>query len=291
MMTFGSLFISLYYLYDNIKTVVIAILLICFLLNIINHGNVLVGILNTSLLLFSILFYLKFSNQKLSSIKSLKFISPVVFLTAAIPLFIHNYNIFIVLLALGFCLLWLLYSISQKKTIIFIIFVYLLVAVFYTNGLIKLPLSLQLHQFIFSDDWIKLYILQMQREAFYVPYRVRLLIFNGSIYFYILLSKMVGLYMFKNLYDILLIANLYPLVKGFTLDLKDWNRSKTLIILSVLLISFITVISRTIDIFNTFILSAPFFTYYILKGFKSVSKITYLILFILSIVVATSPSK
>lgn len=269
----------------------IATLLICFSLNIINHGDILVGILNTLLLFLSIYFYLKFSQQKLSSAKSLNFISPSLFLIAAIPLFTHNYKIFIILLAIGICLLFLLYFTGNfKKILIFIVLPYILIASFYANGLIELPFSFQLDRFIFSDDWINLYVLQMQNEALYVPYKIRLLIFNSSVYFYVLLSKAVSLYMFKNLYDVLLIANLYPLVKGLIVDLKDWNRLKTLIIICMLVISFTTVISRTVDIFNTFILLSPFLMYFILRGFKSVNKIIYLSLFIFSVVIATSPS-
>lgn len=271
---------------------VIAILLICFLLNIIFHGNIFIGILNTFLLFLSIVFYLKFSSQRLSSIKSLNFISPLLFLIGAIPIFTHNYHFYNVLLALGLCILLLFYlSSSYKKLLVLIILFYILIASFYSSGLIKVPFSFQTQQFIFSDEWTRLYISQMQQEALYVPYKIRLLIFNNSIYLYTLLSKMVSLFMFKNLYDLLLIANLYPLAKGLILDLKDWNRSKTLIIIFVLLISFTTVISRAVNIFDAFILSSPFFIYFILRGFKSINKIIYLALFILSVVIASSPSK
>lgn len=272
---------------------VIAILLICFLLNIIIHSNILIGTLNTLLLFLSIAFYLKSSQQKLSSIRTLNFISPLIFLIGVIPIFSHNYNIFVVLLAIGICALLLLYfSISRfKNMLIFIILFYILVASLYANELIKLPFSLQSNQLIFSDNWVNLYISQMQNEALYVPYKIRLLLFNGSVYFYVLLLKMTSLYTFKNLYDILLIANLYPLIKGFILDLKDWNKSKTLIILCMILISFITVISRRVDTFNTFVLLSPFLMYFILKGFKSINKITYIILFILSIIIATTPNR
>src|SRR3989338_9531431 len=247
---------------------VIAILLVCFLLNIAGHENILIGILNTLLLFLSIAFYLKFSNQKLSSTKLL-------LLIGAIPIFSHNYNVLTVLLAIGICVLLLLYfSISRFKNIfIFIVLFYILVASLYANRLVELPFSLQSSQLIFSDNWINLYISQMQREALYVPYKIRLLLFNGSVYSYVLLSKMASLYTFKNLYDVLLIANLYPLVKGLMLDFKDWNRSKTLLIFFVLLISFTTVISRRVDIFNTFVLLSPFLMYFTLKGFKSINKI------------------
>lgn len=269
----------------------IAILLLCFSLNIIRHGDILIGGLNTFLLFLSILFYLQFSKQKILALKSFRFISPLVFLIGAIPLFSYNYDLFVILLAIGVCFLLLLCLVGNrfKKILIFITLLYMIIASFYVNGLIKLPFSLQSNHFIFSDEWIKLYILQMQNEALYVPFKLRLLIFNSSIYLFILFSKMANLYIFKNLYELLLIANLYPLAQGLILDLKEWSRAKTLMVFCMLLVSLITVISRRIEIFNAFSLLAPFLIYFILRGFKVMNKIIYLGLFVLSIVIATSP--
>ncbi len=270
---------------------IFAILLFCFTLNIINHGNILVGILNPLLLLFSIYFYLKFSGQKLLSFKSSFFVSPLI-LIGAIPLFTQNQDVFVILLAIITSLLFLYYLTSRFRKIVFLIIIlYLLLSSFYTSGVIKLPFLFQNNQFILSDDWTNLYISRMQDEALYMPYKLRLIIFNGSVYFYVYLSKIAGLFTFKNLYDVLLVANLYPLAKGLILDLKDWNRSKTLIILSMLLVSFITVSSRSVDILKTFTLLSPFLIYFILRGFNSMNKILYLVLFILSIVIAISPYK
>lgn len=267
--------------------IIIVLLLIGFLLNVINHGNLLIGILNILLLSLSIYFYLDYTSKNFGSINS-----PYFILIAAIPLFTYNHDIFILFLTFGIILLLILYSNTRLKGfLVLIIGSYLVVASLYANGIIHLPFSLQSSRFIFSDDWNNLYISRMQNEALYMPYKLRLLIFNSSVYFYVLFSKLAGLFTFKNLYDVLLLANLYPLAKGLILDLKNWNRSKTFIILCVLIISSVTVSSRTVDIFNTFMLLAPFLMYFILRGFNFVNKITYLILFILSIVIATSPYK
>lgn len=271
---------------------VVATLLLSFIFNIINHGSISVAILNTALLLLSILFYLKFTHQNLSIIKSKSFISPILFLIGAIPLFIQKHDFFIILLTIGTCLLLLLYYSARnfKMILASIILLYIVITSFYANGLIKFPFSLQTNQFIFSDDWMNLYISQMQKEALYIPYKIRLLIFNGSIYFNVALSTAAGLFMFKNLYEVLLIANLYPLIKGLILDLKNWDKSKTFLILCILLISFITVSSRTVNIFDAFTLISPFLMYFILRGFSSLNKIIYVFLFALSIVIATSAS-
>lgn len=274
---------------------IIATLLITFFLNIINHGNILIGILNTLLLFLSIIFYLKISQEKLSSIKSLSFISPILFLIAAIPMFAYKHNIFILLLAIGIIPLFLLYlnikSTRLKVTLIIGIFFYLALASLYASRLISFPFLFNDSLFLSSDYWVNLSISNMQKEALYLPYKMRFWVFNNSVYFYVLLSKMAGLFMLKNLYEVLLIANLYPLAKGLILDLRDWDRSKTFLIFCLLLISLIMVSSRTVNIFDVFLLLSPFLMYFMLRGFSSINKAIYLILFILSIVIATSPSK
>lgn len=261
---------------------VIATLFLSFLLNIINHGNILIGILNTLLLLFSIYFYLKFSHQNINF--------PLAILIGAIPIFTRANDILIILIAIGVCVLTLFYLTTKfKKISILIIVIYLLFVSFYANGLIKPPFAFQTQLLIFNDDWANLYITQMKTESQYMPNIIRSLIFNPTAHFYVMLSKIAGLFTLKNLYGALLIANIYPLVRGLALDLKNWNKSKTLLIFCILLISFSMVVSRSVEINNTFLLLSPFLIYFILRGLNSVNKIIYLALFIISIVIATSP--
>jgi len=178
---------------------------------------------------------------------------------------------------------------SFKKISILIIVVYLLFVSLYASGLINPPFSLQPFLLIINDDWTNLYIAQMQTESMYMPYIIRSLLFNSSAHLYVMLSKMAGLFTLKNLYEALLIANIYPLVKGLTLDLKNWNKSKKLLIFCILLISLSMVVSRSVEITNTFLLLSPFLIYFVLRGLNSVNKIIYLALFVFSIVIATSP--
>lgn len=271
---------------------VIATLFLSFLLNIINHGNLLIGILNTLLLFFSIYFYFKFSHQKLSLIKSSYLISPLIILIGAVPLFTRANDILIIFIAIGICLLTLFYLRAKfKKISILMIVVYLLFVSFYANGLIKAPFSFQANLLIFNDNWTNLYITQMKTESQYMPNIIRSFIFNSSVHFYVMLSKIADLFSLKNLYSALLIANIYPLIKGLVLDLKNWNKSKTLLIFCIFLISLSMEFSRSADMVNTntFVLLSPFLIYFILRGFNSINKIIYLALFAISIVIATSP--
>lgn len=271
---------------------IVAALLLCFLLNIINHGNILTGILNTFSLFLSIYFYLKFTDQELSFIKFTYLGSPFIILIGATPLFTRENDILIITIAIGISLLAIFYlKTIFKKISILIIIIYLLFVSFYANGLIKPPFSFQAHQLVFNDDGINVYISQMEMESQYMPYIIRSIIFNPLIHFYVMFSKLASLFTIKNLHSALFIANIYPLVKGLTLDFKSWNKSKTLLICCTLLISFSMIISRSVEIINinTFILLSPFLTYFILRGLSFVNKLIYLTLFVISIIIATSP--
>ncbi len=269
---------------------VIATLLLSFLLNIINHGNILIGILNTLLLFLSICFYIKFSHQKLSFTKFPSPDSFFVIFIGAIPLFTRANNILVLLFAIGFCVLLLFYLTTKfKKISILIIIGYLLFASLYASGLIKPPFSLEPFLLIINDDWSNLYITQMKAESQYLPFIIRSLLFNSSAHLYVLFSKMAAFFTFKNFYDALLIANIYPLAKGLILDLKNWDKSKRFLILCILLIPLSMVVSRSIETTNTFLLLSPFLIYFILRGLNSLNKIIYLALFVVSVVVATSP--
>lgn len=266
------------------KKMVIAVLFLSFLLNIFNHGNLLIAILNTILLLFSIYFYLKFSHQNLNS--------TLVVLIGAMPILTRANDILVVFIAIGMCLLMLCYLTTKyRKISLLMIILYILFFSCYANGLIKLPFLFQSNLLILNDNWTNLYITQMKTESQYMPGIIRSAIFNSSVNFYVMLSKIAALFSLKNLSEILLIANIYPLISGLTLGLKNWNKSKALLIFLVFLISFGMVFSRSEDKINinTFVLLSPFLIYLILKGLNSINKTVYLALFVVSIVIAASP--
>lgn len=267
---------------------IIVLLLFCFLLNILSHGQVWIGALNTLMLALSILLFQNYSHQKISSIKSLYII-----LLGAIPLFNHYYeNYILIFFTIGIILLFLMYlKLKFKYLLTTIILLYIFIASLYAGEILKFPFSFQGDLLIFNDNWTNQAISEMSKDALYLPYPIRPLIFNSSVYIYVIFSKTAELFMLKNLYDVLLIANLYPLFKGIILDVRFWDRRKLLMIVCIFLIPFTVVISRSVDIFNTFLLLSPFLMYFILKGFGSINKRVYLLLIIFSLLVVTSPYK
>jgi hypothetical protein len=268
----------------------IAALLLSFSLNIINHRNIIIGIFNTLLLFFSIFFYYKFSHQKLSFFKFLSLGSPLIILIGAIPLFIRANSIFIIFVTIGIILLTLLYlSAKQKKVLLLMVVIYLILASFFAGGLIKPPFSFQTNLLIFKDDWTNLYITQMKTESQYMPHIICEVVFNPLVHVYVILSKVAGLYTLKNLYNALLIANIYPLIVGVTSGLKNKNRSEIFPFFCILLISLSVMFSRSEEINNTFLLLSPFLIYFILRAINSINKKIYFVLFLVSMVIATSP--
>ncbi|OGE33539.1 hypothetical protein A3D83_01045 [Candidatus Daviesbacteria bacterium RIFCSPHIGHO2_02_FULL_41_10] len=261
---------------------IITTLLLSFFLNIVNHGNIFIAVLNILLLFLSIYIFLKFARRN--------FDSPLMILVGAIPVFTKANNILITCFAIGLCLLILFYLTTKfKKISVLILIAYILSTCLYANGLIKPPFSFQTNLLIVNDDWTNFYITQMKTESQYMPNIVRSIIFNQSAHFYVILSKIAALFSLENLISALLLANIYPFVKGLTSDLKNWNKSKTLLIFCILLISLSMVVSRSEQINNTFILLSPFLVYFILRGLNSVNKKIYLALFVISVVIATSP--
>lgn len=265
-----------------------ALLLLCFSLNIISCGSVLFGVFNSLLLTLALLFFQSYSGKKVLSIQFL-----LIALLGTVPLFTHYYkDIIIVFLAIGMILLFLIYTkIRFKFFLIFIIFLYIPIATLYAVEIIQLPLSFQSDWLIFNNIWTNQAIAEMQKEALYIPYSIRPIIFNKSVYLYVMLSKFTDLFTINNISNVLLLANLYPLTKGIILYLNPWDKKRSLIILSFFLISFIAVTSREVDVFNTFLLLSPFLVYFILLGISSINKKVYFSLIILSYFLITSPLK
>ena len=269
---------------------VIIALLVSFSLNLINHGNILIGILNAFLFLLSVYCYYLFSHQSSTFLKFQNRVSPLIILVGATPLFTGANDVFNLAIAIGIDLLLIFYLTKRFKKILgVIVIICLVLAGFYSNGLIKPPNSIQTNLLFFNDDWTNLFINQMKTESMYMPYLIRSVLFNPSVYLYVMLSKITDFFTLKNLSDVLLIANIYPLVKGVTLDLKNWDKEKKLVLFLILLTSLSMVTSRSIEIINVFILMSPFLMYYILRGIDSLNTKIYLILFALSIFIAYGP--
>lgn len=265
----------------------IGLLVLCFLLNIINHGSFVIGILNSLFLGLLLFFYQSFSVKKLASLDPVYFM-----LLGIIPIFVHQYeDIKVIFFAMGLTALMIIYLKTKINPLIYIIFLYIFITVLYVGRIFDPPFSFQSNRLIVSDNLTNVAIRRMQDEALYMPYTFRLIIFNCSVYLYVILSKVAELFMIGNLATVLLIANIYPLVKGLVSELKSFDRRKFFMISGVLLTSLTIVLGRSVDIFSAFYLMSPFLIYFMLQGLNLVNRKIYLLFVIFSIFIATSPYK
>ncbi|MDO8658172.1 MAG: hypothetical protein Q7K55_05500, partial [Candidatus Levybacteria bacterium] len=234
-----------------------SVMLLCFLLNIVNHGSPVIGILNSLFLGLLLFFYQSISGKKLALLDPIYFL-----LLGVIPIFTHKYeDIKVIFFAMGLVVLMILYLKTKINPLIYIIFLYIFITVLFVGQIINPPFLFQGNHLILSDNWTNTAIRRTQDEALYMPYTFRLMIFNGSVYLYIILSKVAELFMIGNLATVLLIANIYPLVKGLVSELKSFDRMKFSMLLGMLLISLTIVLGRSVDIFNAFYLMSPFLIY------------------------------
>ncbi len=264
---------------------IVLLSLVCFFLNIIIHGHILIGVLTSFLFALSLFFFENFSQQKLSSIKF-----PYLIFLAIMPVFIHYYDKpILIIFSIDIISLFLIYLKTKFYYLLPLIFLSIFIGSMYATEIIKPPFLFHPDSLIFNDHWTNEAIAGMPKGALYLPHSIRPLVFNSSVYFYVLISKTAELFMIKNLYDVLLFANLYPLIKGVILDFRSWNRQKTIISLCIFTVAFTTVSSRAVDIFNTFLLMSPFLTYFILRGLGFINRKIYILFLIFSLFIVTSP--
>lgn len=134
-------------------------------------------------------------------------------------------------------------------------------------------------QLIFSINNIKEWIIYHQKDAVFLPYKARLLVYNPLIYLYYFLGNLGHLITFRNLSNLILMANLYPLFFG----LKE-NKKK--IVWLFLIISLVIAgIDRSPDKFNSLYALAPLFLYLIGSGFEKMNKKIYFGLLLLNLLV------
>jgi hypothetical protein len=124
----------------------------------------------------------------------------------------------------------------------------------------------------------------------YVPYRMRLILFNRHIYGYSFLSSLAHFLSLQNISATLLFANIYPLGLGLYLAYKNKNYLPNYICLSGLLLAIIVVgLNTSPEKFNSLFPTVPLIFYITLSGLQKVNLKLYAVLFILSLMLTFSP--
>jgi hypothetical protein len=132
---------------------------------------------------------------------------------------------------------------------------------------------------IFDMPSIRDSILQHQKDAIYLPYRLRLFLFNDSVYIYQILRNIANFWSLTNINKIILLANVYPMILGF-MYLK---KNRWLIILGIVAGSLVIGINKMVDARAATWLILPIFIYLIFMGIRKINLKIYISLLIVSL--------
>lgn len=204
-------------------------------------------------------------------------------------LYYQSKTFFIYPLALLSILFFVLYKKFLKTSIMVVWLIFLFIGNLYVSEVINFPFDIQESQLIFNSPEINYHIKRHQEDALYLPYKIRQLVYSSPVFFYASISNFFDLITIKNISDILLLANVYPLFLGLYEITSERNRLRNFILLSFLITLITTGIDRSADKFQSLYLLFPMFIYLIFLGYKKVDKKLYISLFILSIFILISP--
>lgn len=206
-----------------------------------------------------------------------------------IPLFYYSPNNFVSFLPLLSIGILAFYQRFPKKYLIIIWVIFLFFANLYSGQVIKYPFNIEFSQLIFNSPEVNYNLSRHQEDALYIPYKIRLLIYSQLIYIYAILTNFFDFINLKNLYEVLLIANLYPLFLGIHKIFNQNSEYKNLCLTAFLVTMLTAGLDRSPDKFESLYLLGPIFIYIILLGFQNIKKKVYLFLWILGIFILISP--
>lgn len=257
-----------------------------FALNLLFDHNLSVSLLNCLTLGLSVYLFQNYLASKKSLFN--------IFLTVSlglIPLFYYlpanKLIAYLPLFSLG--LFYLYRKLPKKYGIIIFWGLFLFFGNFYSGEIIKYPFNIQHSQLIFNSPEVNYNMHRHQQDALFIPYKARLLVYSQLVYVYALLTNLFNFLNLKNLSDILLIANLYPLFVGIHNIFKHKNIFRSFILTAFLVTALTAGIDRSTDKFQSLYLLGPIFIYLILYGAQTINKKLYFTLWILSLFISISP--
>lgn len=270
----------------NVATYLSAILL-CLLLNLFSHQSASYAVLNSLLYAISLLFIYKVLDNHFLT-------TPLfIILTAFIPLFRFGpATTIIYIFPFAYIISWFIAGKISRYKYLFITLglILLLWGALISNNILTFPKHFNPEHLIINDKVSLDIIKYHQKDARYVPYTARLIIFNKSVYLYTFFESIFNFLTFKNLYDTLLFANLYPLIIGLILAYKNRARPINIVVLlGAALTLIITGLNKTPDKFNSLFTAAPLLFYLIILGLAKVNKKLYSALFVISMILSISP--
>ncbi len=153
----------------------------------------------------------------------------------------------------------------------------------FTTRVINNDFSIDRVKLITDMPSIKDGIFQHQQDALYVPYKIRLIIFNKSVYVYKVLRNIANFWSLNNINKVILLANIYPIILG----LKELSlKRKDVFWVSVLGLfagSVVIGLNKMVDARVATWFMLPIFGYLAFKGFSKINFKTYMFLLFFSL--------
>jgi len=172
---------------------------------------------------------------------------------------------------------------TKKVFFAFGLFWLVLVGGFFTTRVVSKDFSFDGVKLITDMPSIRDSIKQHQKDARYVPYRVRLLVFNNSVYVYQILRNIANFWNLDNINKIMLGGNFYPLILGLKLlwlRQRDWF---WICVGGLMAGSIVVGLNKMVDVRAASWFMLPILGYLIVKGLEEVRWKTYAILMVVSL--------
>jgi hypothetical protein len=255
--------------------------LLCLLINLFTHKNLFVGILNSGVFGLSLLF-VYFYDKELLKLPLL-----FIFSLSLIPIFtfVPEQKLLYLFLASSITS-WLMALKFKKYKYVLLGFGFLIYfwGTLTSNGIFTSPFFFGNEKIIFNVERSNQLLLDHQKGILFLPYPLRVVLVNKSFYIYSFFTNIAGLFKLRNLYDTLLLANIYPLILGFQVAYENIKKSINRISeVGVGLAMLAVGVTRSVDKFNSLFMTTPFLIYLIMLGFSKVNKKVYILLFVLSV--------
>ena len=152
----------------------------------------------------------------------------------------------------------------------------------FTTRVINKDFSVDTVKLIFDMPSISDSVSQHQKDARYLPYKLRLVVFNQSIYLYQALRNIAKFLSLSNFNKIFLLANLYPILLG----LRSLYKDKYLWWICIVWLSAtlsVVGINKMVDARSATWFSMPIFGYLIIRGIKKINFKVYIPMLFISV--------
>lgn len=163
-----------------------------------------------------------------------------------------------------------------------LIILFIVVGTLMSTRVMKSDFSVDKVKLIFDMPSIRDSVSQHQKDARYLPYRIRLLVFNDSVYIYQIFRNIASFWNLNNINRIILLANIYPIYLALKLISKSKIKWWTCI-LGILAASIVIGINKMVDARSATWFIMPIFGYLTIIGIRKVNFKIYLPMLLISL--------